>query len=217
MKKELVEKYLSTKSLEDLEQSKVATILIAGRAQVAEYDKAQAEVMKDYDACVLRLDSLQADLEKLLAATFMQRVFKIKNYKEKKQELIGLIAAEKSVVDGLVATLGTGYATKGIALKKIDDFVALLKKDGLTEAEVIEEYNRLKEMFEKQAQEPEVVPVAQEVAKLQPETTTSAKSTRTEQNSKDNRRMTPLEKFNARMAKYEAKVASSSAPTQKGE
>ena len=82
MKKELVEKYLSTKSLEDLEQSKVATILIAGRAQVAEYDKAQAEVMKDYDAYVLRLDSLQADLEKLLAATFMQRVFKIKKSTE---------------------------------------------------------------------------------------------------------------------------------------
>ena len=210
MKNELVEKYLSTKSIEDLKQSKVATVLIAGRAEVEKNTKAQAKVMTDYDENVLRIEKLQKELNKLLEATFMQRVFKIKNFKEKKQSLVDSLAEERKVSDRLIAELGSLYAEKSRLMKKIDDFVSLLKQDGLTEELVIEEYYRLIEMFEKQAAEPAIVAV--ETKEESPE-----KSRRIEQNSKKKRPMTQLERFNARFAKYEAKKASEAAPSQKGE
>ena len=214
MKNELIEKYLSTKSIEDLKQSKVATILIAGRIAVENNVKAQAKVMTDYDANVLRIEKLQKELNKLLESTFIQRVFKIKNFKQKKQSLVDSIAEERKIADGLISDLGSLYAEKGKLMKKIDDFVSLLKQDGLTEKEVIEEYNRLIEMFEKQAE----TPVADAVeTKEQPKVDATAKAPRIEQNSRERRPMSQLERFNARRAKHEAMKSAGAAPYQKGD
>ena len=206
MAKENAYLFLSDSSLEELEKSKGAMILIHYPECIEIYKKEIARLTEEKKPIILESEELKKGYEDLFRLPLAQRIFGAKKIREEKQDYvnkISMVAKKLADIDSLMADYHY-YILE--ASQEIDQFTHMLFNINLEPKDVLEAYQEIRAMLE--AKEKGIVipaePVAREVASAaeqvapaeevkkpaQPKTTGTKEA-----------RLSPREKFERRLAR----------------
>lgn len=205
MAKENAYLFLSDSSLEELEKSKGAMILIHYPECIEIYKKEIARLTEEKKPIILESEELKKGYEDLFRLPLAQRIFGAKKIREEKQDYvnkISIVAKKLAEIDSLMADYHY-YILE--ASQEIDQFTHMLFNINLEPKDVLEAYQEIRAMLE--AKEKGIVipaePVAEEVAPAeevvpaeevkkpaQPKTTGTKEA-----------RLSPREKFERRLAR----------------
>ena len=205
MAKQHAEIYLSTKSLEDLENSKGVQILIRLPEKIEALKKEIEETEKIQIETALKIGDLYAELEALKKAGFFKKLFKSKDLAEQEVSLTNQIQDLKGKVKVYTVDVDNMKKQKRAYAREYDEFVKVLANINVEVKDVLEAYERIKLMLEEKAKEPvvsaPVAPVAEPA--VQPEAPAKPKNPQ-------------LAKFERRMQKFKALQAQQSAKKPSG-
>lgn len=204
--------FLCEESLEALEASKGAKILVQFPKEIestqAEISKMKAE-RKDVE---LNLEELQKGYEDLFKLSFKQRFMKGKQIKAEKADYamkIGILARRLASIDSLMSDHENYVSCLKTA---INEFMKTLERINVEPKDVVAEYHRIKEMLERK-ERGELVEPAIEVQ--QPAKAEKKNDAVPEQNRKTYPKLTQRQKFEMRLAKT-AKRSNGPDPTCMG-
>lgn len=208
MAKENAYLFLSDSSLEELEKSKGAMILIHYPECIEMYKKEIARLTEEKKPIMLESEELKKGYEDLFRLPLAQRIFGAKKIREEKQDYvnkISMVAKKLADIDSLMADYHY-YILE--ASQEIDQFTHMLFNINLEPKDVIEAYQEIRAMLEAKEKgivipaepvareviapaEQVVAPAAEEVKKpAQPKTTGTKEA-----------RLSPREKFERRLAR----------------
>ena len=210
MAKDFVNHFLSEKSLEDLEKSKGAVLLIH-KPKILEKHK---QTIKDREEELVglreELKKAQENMDK--AESFFRNLFGGKKAKEEKIEARKNLCIVQAKIERIETDLKMLKTLVSVMKKEIQEFTETLHYIGLTQQDIIDGYNRIKWNFaEKEKEEQEAQRLREYRQAKAQEELNSQKSTSKPQ------RMTPREKFEARQRKHEQMIAGKPQdPTQFG-
>lgn len=193
--------FLSEESLEALEGSKGAIVLIQFPKDIEELKGLISDLQSERKSIVEQLEPTQKGYEDLFKLTFKQKLFKGKQIKQEKAELaekIGKMARAIASIDSKIGEYESGI--KHLS-EEYDKFVKVLLTANIEPQAVIDEYNRIKDMLEKKARGEWVEPQAAEPVEVVAEEPKKAESVAIPaQNLKKNPRLSQKEKFERRLA-----------------
>ncbi len=206
MAKENAYLFLSDSSLEELEKSKGAMILIHYPECIEMYKKEIARLTEEKKPIMLESEELKKGYEDLFRLPLAQRIFGAKKIREEKQDYvnkISMVAKKLADIDSLMADYHY-YILE--ASQEIDQFTHMLFNINLEPKDVIEAYQEIRAMLE--AKEKGIVipaePVAREVAPAAEEVVPAEqikKPAQPKTTGTKEARLSPREKFERRLAR----------------
>lgn len=210
MAKQHAEIYLSTRSLEELENSKGVQILIRLPEKIEALKKEIEETEKIQLETALKIGDLHAELEALKKAGFFKKMFKGKELAAQEASLLNQIKDLQGKVKVYTVDIDNMKKEKRGYTHEYDEFVKVLANINVEVKDVLEAYERIKLMLEEKAKAPATPekpaePVVEAApAASQSEPTTPAKP-KNPQLAKFERRM---QKFKEYQAQQQAKKPS---------
>lgn len=183
--------FLSEESLEALEGSKGAIILIQFPRDIEELRSWIAELQGMRIADARKLEALQKEFEKVCKPSLRDRIFNGKQIKQQKSEYAQKIGDLAQTIASYDSKIGQYSSQMRTLSDEYNKFVRALLNVNLSPEEVVAEYHRIKEMLERKArgeyvEEVSSVPVHEDEIPAQ--------------NLKANPRLSQREKFERRMA-----------------
>lgn len=218
-----LKKYLDNSSLEALESSEGTLYLLFRPTLVSAHLQTISDLKETLNKQVTLLEEKQVELDSLNSVKGVKKLFNIANLSKRKKELIVEIEKLRREIDGLNSNINLFQVEADAIQSSINLFIAQLAREGIQPEEVVLAYAEEKDIFEKKARGEYVEPVVEqpvetaimtsEEAKIQGEEVKTQseqpaekveqpakKAVRPEQNKKI-QRLTPLQKFERRLAK----------------
>ena len=196
MAKENAYIFLSEESLEELERSKGAKLLIHYPEIIESYKKEMARLEAEKEPILLEFEGIKKGYEDLFHLPITQRVFDAKKIREEKQEYVNTInkmAKELADIDTLIGDYNY-YIIE--ASHEINVFVHNLHNINLESQDVIEAYNEIKARLEAKAKGIDATALTVE---QQPEVASAAEPAKPARPKEQ--RLSPKEKFERRLAR----------------
>ena len=228
MARDFVNHYLSERSIEDLEASKGAQLMIH-KPKIIESNSATIEGYQE------ELEIARQDVKSLEDALrgeekFFKKVFGGKKAKAERDALQTQLKAARARVDRLVASIESLEESSKAIQKEIAEFYRELHNIGLRPQDIVEGYKQIKWEFaererlakeekkflEKKAEAERIAAerrAEEERRQAEKKALAAEKSAGTNKGTK-REKLSPIEKFNRRMDTYNKKVAESNKPQQ---
>ena len=200
MAKENAYIFLSEESLEELERSKGAKLLIHYPGIIEAYKKEIARLEAEKEPILLEFEGVKKGYEDLFHLPITQRIFDAKKIREEKQEYVTKInkmAKELADIDTFIGDYNY-YIIE--ASHEINVFVHNLHNINLEPQDVIEAYNELKAKF--QAKTKRIYTTVASTIEAQPEEVPAAEPAKPARPTGTKvERLSPMQKFERRLAK----------------
>jgi len=222
--------FLNDSSLDELEASKGATLVYTHK-EIQEYQRKINEEEHELADTKITLGERQIDLDKLSQIGFFKRLINYSAIKERKTALINEIAQLSKKVEEIEASLNAQRNVMSNMKRGVNDLYAAIARVGVSPEDVIEEYYRIKAELEEKEKNAKLAEAEKKLEEKAVSETTSSnlnyaaeetqpteKDKKVERVAPQNRQqktMSPLERFNARMEKH--KVMTGKTENQRGD
>ena len=140
--------YLSEESLEKLEQSEGAVILVHKLAEHSELSEKHIKNLSEFRKYDAIISEKKKEIEFAQKQSFVKRFIHMKTVKEKVEELKAEIEVAKKKIEEVLEEDKRVYEQMIKLEREVNSFKQMIRRFGIKPQEIVDEYHKIKKRFQ---------------------------------------------------------------------